>query len=450
MASVDGIVSGIDTTGLINAIVTARTVSINSMKQNKSDFEKQRESVAGVKNRMQSLVDAIGKLDEAGKLSKWKVDTSATGYSLSTLDGSVTPGSYAIRVDSLASSQTSRSGGFDDAPGDKVLGTGTFSITVGGTTTDLTLDNTNNSWQGLADAINGVDGVSAYVVDTGAATQRYKLVVQSDETGTANGFTMDASALAGGTVPTFTTSAATNASATIGGVSVSSSTNTLRDVVPGLEITLKQTTSVAEQATVSRDTTATREALGEFVSAYNAVRDYYAQQTVYDTTKDLKGPLVGEATTRRAVEGLSRAVTDDYTVAGSDLKSLAMLGIKTERSGQLTLDDAAFDAAFDADPDGAVAYLTDAGGPLLSIRSQVEDLYLDEDNGSLVSRGSSLDSTITDMDDQITTAQDRLDAEVSRLRTQFNAMESVLAQLQTSQSTISAFFSSITTSTTSK
>ena len=93
MASVDGIVSGIDTTGLINAIVTARTVSINSMKQNKSDFEKQRESVAGVKNRMQSLVDAIGKLDEAGKLSKWKVDTSATGYSLSTLDGSVTPGS---------------------------------------------------------------------------------------------------------------------------------------------------------------------------------------------------------------------------------------------------------------------------------------------------------------------------------------------------------------------
>ncbi|MCA9493242.1 MAG: flagellar filament capping protein FliD [Myxococcales bacterium] len=452
MPSVDGIVSGIDTSGLIQAIVTARTVAITSMKQNKSDFEKQREGVAGVKNRMQTLVDAIDKINDPTKLSKYAVTSSASGFTMEAMDGTaVTAGSYAIKVNSLASSQTNASNGFDDDPAAFVLGQGSVSVTVGGTTTPITIDGTNNSWEGLATEINKVSGVSAYVVDTGAATNRYQLVAQGDETGSANAFSIDASGLAGGTVPTFSTTAtAADASATIGGVTVSSSSNTLEDVVPGLRITLNQQTSTAEQATVSLDTDATREAFKEVIDAFNAVRDYYATQTVYDTAKDIRGSLVGEASTRRAVEGLARGVTQDYAVAGSTFKSLAMFGIKTERDGKLTLDDAAFDEAFSADPTAAVAYLTDASGPLASIKAQVEDLYIDSENGSLVTRGEGLDSTIEDLDDQIVTAQDRLDSETARLRQQFNAMELALSQLQSSQATISAFFASSTTSTSSQ
>lgn len=78
------------------------------------------------------------------------------------------------------------------------LGTGTLSITVGtNTPVDITLDASNNTLQGLCDAINasGVDATAAIVNgDTG-----YYLEVTSE-----NGAVMvDTSGLAGGTVPVF-------------------------------------------------------------------------------------------------------------------------------------------------------------------------------------------------------------------------------------------------------
>lgn len=86
------------------------------------------------------------------------------------------------------------------------VGTGAFSFSVGGGAAhSITLDATNNTLQGLADAINGVTGggVTAAVVDGGAAAgaNRYQLELTS----TTGDVTVDTTGLTAGagTVPTF-------------------------------------------------------------------------------------------------------------------------------------------------------------------------------------------------------------------------------------------------------
>ena len=57
----------------------------------------------------------------------------------------------------------------------------------------------------LAAAIDEIDGLSAYVLNTGADSEPYKLVVQGEDTGTDNSISFDTSGLTGsGTVPSFT------------------------------------------------------------------------------------------------------------------------------------------------------------------------------------------------------------------------------------------------------
>ncbi|MEQ1506440.1 MAG: flagellar filament capping protein FliD [Myxococcota bacterium] len=444
MTTVDGIVSGLDTTALINAILTAQSVPIATMKVQVSDYEKQKEAVAGVKGRFTTLSDTIKTIDTAAEFQAYKVESSSSQVAVTASSGAIA-GSYAIQVDNLASAETSVSQGYDDKSA-ATLGTGTFSVTVGGVQTDLTIDGTNNSLQGLADALSGVDGLAAYVIDTGATTGRYKLMVQGLSTGAANSLEFDASALTGGTAPAFTeNTSAVDATVQISGVTIHVASNTLDGAIPGIRIDLLQKGTTADTVKVTEDHDAMREKFKAVIDSFNAAIDYYAQQTVYNLDQDIRGPLVGEATTRRAVEDLGLMASNRYTVADTSFQALSMIGVSTGRDGKLTLDTAKFDAAFDDDPDGMVTFLTSTDGPLGVMASRIDELYVDSDTGSLVNRQEGLESTISDLNDSIAAAEDRMDSYAKILRDQFTAMETVLGQIQSTQGYLTSFFAASTT-----
>ncbi len=440
MPSVDGIVSGLNTTSLIDAIVTAQRVTVNVMEAHQEEFELQREAVAGVKNRLVELTDAIGQMGTAEEFVAYSVAGNSAQYTL-TAGAGATPGSYSIQVERLATAQSTSSQGFND-PNASVLGTGTVTLTTAqGVQTDVTVDASNNSLTGLAAELNEIDGISAYVLDTGAAIDRYRLIVQGEGTGAQNAFTLDTSALAGGTALTLNNDiAAVDAQLKIGGVTVLSGSNTLTDVVPGLTIELHAAGASADTATVALDTDETRAKLEAVIEAYNSALGYYAQMSVYNTTEDIRGPLFGESTTRRAIEDLGGMIANAYPVPGTDLRSLAELGVSTGRDGTLTLDTAAFNKAFEADPDSVTALLTDKTGPLAQISTRIEELYVDAETGSLIARDESLQSMIEDLDEQIATAELRIEDQAQRLRDQFNAMEMLLGQIQSTQSYLASFF----------
>jgi flagellar hook-associated protein 2 len=444
MPTVDGLVSKIDTTGLINAVLAPRQVAIDTLQATVQRYESQKEAVAGIKSRLSTLSESMAKMNTLDGFLTYKVDTTSTQVSVTTSSG-VSAGSYAIRVVKLARAETEVSQGFDDKTAN-TLGTGSFKITVGGATHDITLDNANNSLEDLASAIDELDGVSAYVVDTGAAVGRYKLMVQGDDTGADNTISFDTTGLAGGLVPTFTEQvAARDAEVDIGGVTIYSASNTLDGAIPGVKLELKTEGTSADTVKISEDADAMRAKLKEVVDSYNTVVDYYAMQTSFNQEQDIRGPLVGESTTRRTMSDLSSMFSSRFVVAGTPIESLSMLGISTGRDGKLEFDEEAYDEAMSNDPVGVQLFLSTEDGPLTKIATKIDDLYVDTDNGLLMARQEGLDSSIEELQERIAQSEMRMETQAKILREQFTAMETILGQIQSTQGYLASFFSAMPT-----
>jgi flagellar hook-associated protein 2 len=446
MPSIDGIVSGINTTALIDAVIAASAGPQRAMQAQRTDLEARRERVSALSTRLTTLSTALKKLDGA---DEWKVakrtSADATGF-ISNVDNDATLGTYAIRVNQLATSQVTASGNYAERNTAGQIAHGTLNITVGSATTAITIDSTNDTLADLASALDEVEGISAFTVDTGDATNPWRLVVQADDSGTAGAFTLDTTGLTGGTgsAPTFTNPVtAVNATITVNGVSVTRSSNVFTDVVPGIDITARAETSAAETMTVEQDNAAVGDLMQEIVTAYNDAVNYYKQQSFFNSETGNRGPLNGEGTTRRAMTGLGTMLTTSYTVAGTTFQSLAELGFETQRDGTIVWDRTVFDDALDADPDAVSTFLSSADGPFQALVTEIDDVLVDSENGSLTNRAESLGESVESYDERIEDFQDYLDDYAQRLRDQFTNLELTLARLQSSQSALTSLFAGI-------
>jgi flagellar hook-associated protein 2 len=198
---------------------------------------------------------------------------AVTSSSTSTVTASATtdaaPGVYSLTVNRLAQVHQVASQGFSDP------------------NSTITVNGTNNTLQGLANAINASGGdVSATIVNTGAATNPYELLLASKKSGAANAITITNNLAAdnGGAVkPLLTTTgqAAADASVTLGSgagaLTVSSPTNVVNGLISGVTLNLVAANSTTPVTlTVANDTTAATKAVQAFVDAYNTFTDLHS------------------------------------------------------------------------------------------------------------------------------------------------------------------------------
>jgi flagellar hook-associated protein 2 len=446
MPTIDGIVSGIDTTGLINAIIEAEASQQRAMEAQRDELTQRRERVAALSNRLQGVSTAIDAIDAPEDWAVSTVTSSENTQFTATVDEDAAPGTYAIRVDALATAQVTASGGFADRVAPGTIAHGTFDVDVGGTVTTITIDATNDSLADMAALINEVDGVTAYTVNTGAATDPWRLVIQADETGTAGTFSLDTTGLTGGTgsVPTFTDEVtAVDASVEVNGITILSSENTLRGVVPGIDLQLDAVGTGTELLSVGEDREALVERIQGFVDAYNDAVSYYKQQSFFNPDTGNRGPLAGDGTARRAISRLGTLVSGSYTVADSTFAGLSQLGFSTQRDGTLQFDSGVLEDALDADLENVQAFFTDPDGPLAALRSEIDDVQVDSENGALTSRTESLKESVEGYEERIEDFQQYLDDYAQRLRDQFTNMELTLGRLQGAQAQLASLFASI-------
>ena len=424
-----------DTTALIDAIVEASAGTKYVMSKQLDTAENKQDKVAGIKNRLDSLVDTIKTMDGPSEFPAFTSSSSDTDKLDATVDTDAVPGTYSISVNSLAQSESEVSSGFADKDSTAVLSTGTFQVSYGSTTSTISIDSTTSTLEGLATQLDAVDGLASYVLDTGATTNPYKLVVMGEDTGAANSIDLSALGL------TFTeTVTAQDASFDVNGVSVSTASNTVSDAIPGMELSLKDVSTSAISIQVNRDETAMSDKVQGFVDSYNDIIKYYKINTTYDADKGIKGALIGDGTVRNIVDKLGYMVASEYDL-GLDFSSLGEMGISTNQDGTLAFESSTLKDNMSSNLDAVVSFFTDDAGPLASIRDRVEDVYLDEYDGTLKARSDSLEATIADLEDSIVDFEVRLDDYASRLRDQFNSMEVVLGELFATQNYLSSLFS---------
>jgi flagellar hook-associated protein 2 len=247
----------------------------------------------------------------------------------------------------------------------------------------VTIDNTNNSLQGIRDAINKANiGVTASIVSDGSANP-YHLVIKSNQTGAASSMKISVQ----GTDPDLTTfnnlvgydpagtqnmtqtAAAQSAQLDINGIAVSSQTNTVSSAVEGVSLTLSKIGS--SNLNITRNTSAVQSGVAAMVKAYNDVNATIRNVSAYSANSAQSGPLIGDSSVRNIQAQLRKMLSTALTGSDSSLKTLGQVGISINKEGVMSLDSSKLSTAMNNNMNDVVALFSSIGTSSDSLVSYV-------------------------------------------------------------------------------
>ena len=464
MVAVTGTGSGLDIDGLVASLIAAEQVPAEArLNVREASITSLSASLSSAKAAITDFEAASNKLALASTFSQFTTSSSDTTKATISATSSASLGSYQLAVTNLASAQTLASGTFT-ATSD-ALGTGTLTIAIGtpsysGSTyssfsqtssVDITIDSSNNTLSGVRDAINNAGaGVNASILKNG---DNYQLLLVSEETGLSNSMSISISGdSVGGDTDNdglsqlaFNSSgsqltqyaAGANANFSINGLAVSSASNTVTNVIDGVTLNLLSATSSAITIDVKTDTDTIVADVQAFVDKYNAYASLFKDLTKYDATTGTAGALQGDSTARAVMSQIRSELGRSVTGLTGSYRSLADVGITIDKSGVMTFTQSTFKTAFAAAPadvTGVFAKTTVSGTAVEGVAEKLETLmegFLVSTTGIFDSRISSLSTQLTAITDDRVALARRMQSLEDRYFAQLNAMDSLLAQIET-------------------
>lgn len=372
-----GIGSGLDVKSLVNDLAAAVKGPKEALLKKREEANAAKVStLASVSNAIDSFASALTSLISGGTLFSQPSVSNTAIFTASALPGSRLGGlSASITVEQLAQAQTLSSAPL--AARTDPVGEGTLTLTVGSNSYDVTIDATNNSLDGLAKAINDqASGVKASVV-TDANGAR---LVLKGATGAANAFTLS---VPGGTtsgLERFASASMTVAQTAqdaildMDGVTVTRASNSFSDLIEGVQIDLKQASpGTVVSVGVTRPTASITQSVQDFVVAYNELMTMIADATAAGVNGE-GGALRGDLGVREMQRQLRQLSTMALSSQGTGPKTLAEIGVRTNRDGTLSVDALRLQEVLADDPDGVEALFNpsqSSSSPFLTIGSLV-------------------------------------------------------------------------------
>ena len=367
--------SGIDMAALATNLAAAQFAPRSDRLTARSEtLERQISATSDLKSQLLQLSSAIGDRVRTGDLSPQPSVANSAVASVKLTPGATPSGTYSLEVLALAGSQTLASPVIAGAP--TPVGAGSLTLRFGtiagaGFTEDpahAPASITIPSGATLADvaaAINGAaSGVTAYVAN--AADGAHLMLKGKD--GAANAFVLEATETPGEeglaalawTPATVTTGrllgTAADARFKLDGLESTSPGNTIANPAPGFNLTLRATNiGTPTQITFADPTATIATFMQDFTSALNEVA-----ATLNAAANPRSGDLArdpGTRALRQALAGLAGGAVMPNAAATAP-RTLADLGLATERNGTFRLDTARLTATMARDPAGVAAMFT--------------------------------------------------------------------------------------------
>lgn len=450
-----GLGSGLDVSGIVSKLMAVEQQPLVSLANKEASYQAQISAVGalqGVFSSLQSSAQAlvVGKgVDPLTKFSTLSGSLDNTSLASVAFTSSAVPGSYSVEVGALATFQRLQSAGnpaipsvgsgpltltietgtVADSGSDGVGGNGAFTANAG--VISITIDSSNNTLEGIRDAINKANGnVSATIIDDGAGNK--KLQLASTATGTNNVIKVSGDVVSLNYDPSADAGAlsrqqdAADASLKVNGVTVVSHSNTVTGALDGVTFTLKKADPGNSAAlTITRDKSALSSLLSNLVAAYNGVRKQVVAAGSYDATTKQGGPLLGDSSLRTADGLMRRAMFSTPPGISGKYATLSSLGVAVQKDGTLTFDSSKFQSAV-ADDFNAVASLASAVGEAVkSVASSISG-----SGGILAGKSDGLNRSVKDIDRQREAISRRLVNIQQNYLKQFNALDVTMSNLQ--------------------
>jgi len=440
MASIisSGIGSGLDIAGIVQSLVAAEGQPVESrISQQEARAQAKLSAFGSLKSALADFRDKLDIMQTLDKFLSRKAISGNEDYFTVSAGTNALPASYSLEVVQLAQAQKLTSGAFTDS--DTVVGTGTLTLTVGAATADIEITTENNTLAGIRDAINSATdnpGVAATIVNADSGSY---LILTGESTGAANDITVTQTGGDGGLsaleydpgmgLTSLTESiAAQDALIRIDGFDVMSDTNSFTGAVDGVTINILQATSGATEAlTVENDEDAARDLIGDFVESYNTLIGMFDSLTDYNVEAEVAAPLVGDATVRGIRDQIRREMSIAVKDIDATFSTLSEVGIEVQLDGKLEIDDEALSAVLGDDFVKFGQLFSNSDGFAVRL-FDLSDGFLKTD-GIIEARTKGLTETIDGFNDDRLALNERLASLETRLLRQFNALDSLLAQL---------------------
>ncbi len=398
--------SGLDLASMVEQLVAAERAPKEALLDLREVTIQAKLSAYGTfKSGLSTFDDALTSLQSAATFRQTTATSSDSDVFTATASGDVSPGSHSIEVTDLAQSHRVASAAFTSTA--DTVGTGTITFRFGtydGTFTanpakaieNVTIDATNNSLQGIRDAVNAADaGVTASIVNDGSG---YRLLFKSDDSGAANSLEVTVTDTGDGNNldnaglsqlaydPTGTlgngknmseTATAQDAAFSIDGLSMTRSSNSVSGAIEGVTLELTgETSGTPATLTLTQDLTGITAQLQAFVDSYNTLNSTLDDLAGYDASTEEGGILLGDSMVNSVSSNIRNILTGAISGLTGQYTSLAQIGISFQLDGTLELDSSDLSAALEDDIN-AVAKVFAATGTssdsLISYVSSTDD-----------------------------------------------------------------------------
>jgi flagellar hook-associated protein 2 len=430
--SIDGLISGQDTTTLINNLIAVEAIPQTLLKGKVTAAQNYTTAVQGLNTQVAALADAATKATKPASYDLYTATSSSSQVTATTSTGAAA-GVLDVTVGRLAQNQVTVTGPLAAWPD------ATLTLTdAAGKATVLTP--ASGSLDDVVTAVNAAGlGITATKVAVGA--DGFRVQFTSAAPGAASAFT-----LTGGTVPTTQVKAAQDAQVTLWAGSsaeqtITAGSNTFTNLLPGLDVAVTAVSTTPVTLTVTRDDAAITKIAGGLVSGLNDIFAVITNRSAVSTTTDSTGKSVTTAGLF-AGDGTIRTVKQSLLSAASmpvDGRSPSEVGISITKSGTLEFDAEKFAAALAKDPAGTMKTVQEISGRVAAAAATASDKY----DGTLTATVTSQQSQVRTMGLEISDWDLRLTAKRSSLERTYTAMESRLGELKAQSSWLTAQITSL-------
>lgn len=347
-----GVGSGLDVKAIVDAYVKAEITPLQTRHDKKlTSVNTELSAIGQLKSALSNLQTSLTKLSDLSQFYTMKYTLSDPDNLSATLTSQAVKGSYQIEIQKLAQQHTLASAYIPDVAN---VGSGAITINFGTYNTDKTVftANTaatpvtiniapgNSSLVSIRDAINNSSaGVTAAIVQD---NQGSRLTLTSPQTGENYALKISGGVTALNYDPTTgvnsmsETIAAQNSLVKINGLTLSQSSNQLKDAITGVTLNLKKA-EVGKTLSFNVDDNKDQVTLllNDFIKQYNDSITFLTNLTGYNKETEQGGLFQGDPQFRNLKLNLNKWATSPLPNNNSTVKTLADLGITTNKQGLL-------------------------------------------------------------------------------------------------------------------
>ena len=367
-----GVASGLELQTLLDTLVANERHRYTVPLDNQALIATEKISAYGLLKSSASLFhNSMSDLVKAGSLESRKAISSNPSAFSVTASATAETATLSIEINNIGQRQSLKTSSLVDATNTTVsdastaIGGGELTITTHrGDLFVVAIDANQSTLADIAAAINsGADnpGIQATIVN---ADNGPVLVLNAADSGTAHQMTVSVSDDDGNNTDAFGLSQleygqsnssassmqlildAENAEIIVNGQLISSTSGSVFvDVIEGVSITALSQTTVAETASISKNTQSIADNLNSFVQAFNDLNKTISDLGNAGLGDESAGLLVGDSLIRSLSSQLRRTIFTKHIALPAGVQTLSDVGIQFDREGNLSLDRAKLDGS---------------------------------------------------------------------------------------------------------